>query len=350
VSTSLPYLTADVPGTGGTLRASPEDFVVEEIAAYPPAGHGDHVLVWIEKRGWTTPAAATALAGAVGADPGGVGWAGMKDRHAVTRQWLSLPPPTTPEQVAAAAVDGVAVLTAARHPHKLRTGHLRGNRFAVTVRGAVPGAADRARTILGRLAAPPGAPNWFGEQRFGATGDNVERGLALLAGARVRAPPKLRRLLISAVQSQLFNDWLAARVRDGLFPQVIDGDLLVKRAGSAPFRAEAPAVEADRVHAGEVVVTGPMFGPRMRAAAAGTAAAAREGAVLAAAGLTIETFAAAGKLAEGTRRALAVPIADPEVVEVDATAITLRFALPAGAYATAVVREVTKDGGRDDSR
>ena len=314
----LPYVTGGLPGIGGVLRRHPEDFVVEELPAYVPAGEGAHVFVWIEKRGVTTDAAAAALARAAGAEVRDVGWAGMKDRHALTRQWLSLPPPLTPEAAAALAVPGVTVLAAARHPHKLRTGHLRGNRFAITVRDCAPDAAARARAILDGLAAPPGAPNFFGEQRFGAAGDNAARGRELLAGRGGRVAPKLRRLLVSAVQSSLFNAWLRARIEDGLYREVIEGDLSDRRG----------------------IVTGPMFGPTMRAPAPGTPAAAREAAVLAAAGLTVESFAAAGKLAEGTRRPLAIELRDVTVTEVDAATVTIGFSLPAGAYATQVMREV----------
>jgi tRNA pseudouridine13 synthase len=319
----LPYLTSDVPGTGGVLRARVEDFEVDELPAYVPTGRGDHVMVRVEKRGLTTPDAAERLARACGVDPSGVGWAGMKDRHAVTRQWMTLPPPTTPEAVLAASVEGVTVLEAVRHPHKMKTGHARGNVFAITVRDVAAGALETARAVLERLAAHPGSPNWFGEQRFGALGDNAARGRALLAGEKVHAPPKIRRLLISSVQSELFNAWLAARLADGLYAEVIDGDVLIRRGEGS-------------------VVTGPMFGPRMRAPAPGSAAAAREDAVLAAAGLTVDAFAAAGKLAEGTRRPVGVEVRDVAVEPVGETAITVRFSLPAGAYATAVLPEVMK--------
>jgi tRNA pseudouridine13 synthase len=341
---ALPLLTAELPGAGGVARTTPEDFRVEELPAYPAAGHGEHVLAWVEKRGLTTPAASTALARALGVSADDVGWAGLKDRHAVTRQWLSLPPPVTPDAVLATQLDGVTVLAAARHPHKLRTGHLRGNRFTLVLRGTVADGAARAEAILARLAAPPGAPAWFGEQRFGVHGDNAARGRAILAGDRAaaRVPPRVRRLLISAAQSELFNAWLAARLEDGLYGAVIDGDVLVRRAGSAPFVTEAPAVEQARQAAGEVVVTGPMFGPAMRRPRPGSEAEAREAAVLAAAGLTVEAFAAAGRLAEGTRRPCGVPVDDATVEAGGDGVLTLRFTLPAGAYATAVLREVTR--------
>jgi len=177
---TLPYLTSALAGTGGTLRTNDDDFVVDEELPYAPSGAGDHVFVRIEKRGLTTLDAVRALARALGVRDRDVGVAGMKDRRAVTRQWLSLPPPVAPEQALAAALpDDVApalrVLEAHRHPHKLRTGHVRANRFVLRVRGVDAGACDRARKILAALSQPPGAPNWYGEQRFGKDGDNGAR-------------------------------------------------------------------------------------------------------------------------------------------------------------------------------
>jgi tRNA pseudouridine13 synthase len=338
----VPVLTADLPGTGGALRSSPEDFVVDERPAYAPSGAGDHVFVRIEKRDLTTPAAIAAIARALGVDKRDIGAAGMKDRVAVTRQWLSLPPPVTPERALAVAVPGLAVLEAVRHAHKLRTGHLRGNTFRLVVRGVDAGAADRARAILARLAVPPGAPNAYGEQRFGRAGDNADAGLALIRG---EAPPtrdrRHDRLLVSALQSRLFNRWLAARIADGLYATALAGDVMHKRGGGM-FDSTDPAVDEPRVAAGEIVPTGPMFGHRMRAPAAGTPAAEREAAVLAEAGLRPDDFRAVGAIAAGTRRDAAITVDDAGVVAVAPDAIEVSFTLPAGAYATTVMHEVMK--------
>jgi tRNA pseudouridine13 synthase len=345
----LPYLTADLPGTGGRLRDTPEDFRVEEVPAYTPSGTGDHVFAWIEKRDVPTPTAAGALADALGVRVKDVGWAGMKDKRAVTRQWLSFPPPVTPEQVLALAttIEGVSVLEARRHGNKLKTGHLRGNRFTLRVGGLGAGgatvAAARASNILRVLAEPPGALNWFGEQRFGRAGDNAARGRALLAGQDVgRIGERERRLLISAVQSELFNDWLARRVRDGLVRRVIEGDWLEKRASGGQFSTTEPATDEARVAAAEIVVTGPMFGWKLRAAAAGTAAGIREADVLRDAGMTLASFRPGGALAEGTRRPIAIAITDGAVTASSDDTIDVTFALPSGAYATAVMREILK--------
>jgi len=338
----LPHLTADLPGIGGVLRARDDDFAVDEIPAYAASGTGDHVFVQLEKRGLTTPAAVTAIARALGIADRDIGVAGMKDRHAVTRQWISLPPPITPEQARALALPDIVIVDAIRHGHKLRTGHVRGNRFVLRVRDASPDAAPRARAILERLAAAPGAPNWYGEQRFGRDGDNAARGRELLAGTtpRGRGDRRMDRLMISALQSELFNAWLRARVADGLYRRALAGDVLHKRGGGM-FACTEPDVDTARLVAGELCVTGPMFGDAMRAATAGSDAAAREAAILDAAGLAPGAFHAVRAIAEGTRRDASIEVGDPTVVE-EAGALVISFTLPGGAYATTVMREIMK--------
>jgi tRNA pseudouridine13 synthase len=339
---SLPYLTAELPGIGGVLRAHVEDFVVDEQPAYAPSGSGTHVFVRIEKRGLTTQHAIEALAGALGVPARDVGAAGMKDRHAVTTQWLSLPPPATPEAALAVTVDGIRVLEATRHEHKLRTGHLRGNAFRLRVRDAEPGAAERASEILARLAEAPGAPNWYAEQRFGKFGDNAARGRALVLGeTKLGRDRKLNRLLVSALQSELFNAWLVARLADGMYRRTLSGDLLHKTTGGM-FECTDPATDTARLVAGELVPTGPMFGDRMRQPSDQTEAAAREDAILAAANLARDAFVTVRQIAEGTRRDAAIAVADVAVVEEAPGTIQVAFRLPAGAYATAVMREVMK--------
>lgn len=342
----LPYLTSELPGIGGVLRSTDEDFAVDEEPAYLPSGAGDHVFVRIEKRGLTTPQAVRAIAGALGAHDRDIGVAGMKDRHAVTTQWLSLPPPITPEAAQALELPGIRVLEAARHPHKLRTGHVRGNGFRLRVRGLpagqAPELAARARAILERLAEPPGAPNWYGEQRFGRDGDNAARGRELVSGARRPGRDRrMDRLMVSALQSELFNAWLAARIGDGLYRSALAGDVMHKRGGGL-FDCAEPDVDGPRLLAGEITPTGPMFGERMRRPGEGTAAAAREAAILEAAGLPPDGFARVRALAEGTRRDAAIPLTGIAVAAADDGTLEVAFALPGGAYATAIMREVMK--------
>ncbi len=342
-----PLVTAGLPGIGGRLRERAEDFAVDEVAAYEPSGDGDHVWVWIEKRDLTTPAAAARLAELAGVPVRDVGWAGMKDRHAVTRQWLSLPPPAAPERLLGHGDETLRVVRVTRHKNKLKTGHLRGNRFALVVRGLADptAAAARARELLAALVS--GAPNWYAEQRFGRDGDNAERGLALVR-ARGKGPgaPRERRFLVSALQSYFFNRWLADRIRDGLLHDVLLGDLLQKRASGGTFASTEPDVDRARVASGEVVVTGPMFGSAMRGPPDGTPAHAREAAILDAFSLGPADFHPLRQIAEGTRRQATILLGEPAVDLVgDAPdAIRVTFTLPAGAYATAVMRELQKLG------
>jgi tRNA pseudouridine13 synthase len=343
-----PLRTAELPGTGGVLRQRDEDFVVEEIPAYGPCGEGEHVYVTIEKRDLTTFEAIRRIAHALQVNASDIGSAGMKDRHAITRQQLSLPRPVTPEQALALDVPGVRVLSAARHGNKLKTGHLRGNRFVLTLRElAVPApeAAARARAIFAALAVPPGVPNYYGEQRFGVRGDNSARGLALLRGERVVPPPRdgrETRLLLSSLQSELFNAYLTARLNDGLYTRVIAGDLLAKVQSGAVFASDDPSVDQPRLEAGEIVPTGPMFGSRMREPAPGSEAAGREDTVLTEAHLNRQEFSR-HRLMEGTRRALGVPLGETQVDELgEPAAVRITFSLPAGAYATVVAAEVMK--------
>ena len=262
----------------------------------------------------------------------------MKDRHAITRQWISVMVP--PERVLALGWDDLHVLEAHRHAHKLRTGHLRGNRFVLRVRDGDPDSPARAGAILARLAMPPGAPNWYGEQRFGKDGDNAARGRAIVLGeAPAPRDKRLAKLLVSALQSELFNAWLAARMRDGLYARALAGDVLHK-LGRGLFTCDDADTDTARLLAGELAVTGPMFGSRMRAA--DRDAGAREAAILG--DLDPSRFPRA--LGEGTRRDATI---DHRRTERDGdrgrrarARIEVAFTLPSGAYATAVMREVMK--------
>lgn len=341
-----PFLTADLAGTGGAIREIPEDYEVEEISAYPPSGNGDHVFAWIEKRDLTTYEAIRRMAGALGVRPEDVGYAGLKDRHALTRQVLSFPRPVTEAACLALSIEGLKVLSAVRHEHKLRTGHLRGNLFRIRIRQlkVSPGEAVlRAEQVFAELGRPPGVPNWYGEQRFGRHGDNALRGRALVRGDKLAPPPRdgrERRLLVSAYQSELFNRFLCARMGDGLYARVIPGDLLTKVATGGVFETSDPRTDQERLEAGEIAPTGPMFGHAMRSPTPATEAWQREAALLAAEDLRPELFRRI-KWAEGTRRPTGVSLAAPAIC-IEEDALVLSFGLPAGSYATSVAREVMK--------
>jgi tRNA pseudouridine13 synthase len=326
-----------------TFDPSPDRFVVEEIPAYEPSGAGEHTYLWIEKRDLTTLEAVRRLARLLGADGRDVGYAGMKDRHATTRQWISVPR-VTPEAALAVASADLRVLAATRHGNKLRTGHLRGNRFEVVLTGGADGAArDALAARLQRLAAA-GLPNRFGDQRFGAAGDNAREGLALLRGERRERDHRKRKLLLSAAQSAVFNRYLALRAEAGVLGAVRLGDVLQKTDSGGSFVCADPAVDQPRVDAGEVVPTGPMPGGRVMGPPPETPARALEDQALAEVGATREEFSRAGRDLPGTRRPVLVrvtlgtpAIEDEPAGHTPGGAVRVRFSLPSGSYATVLV-------------
>ena len=335
----LPYLTADLPGIGGRLRCTEEDFQVEEIPAYQPDGSGDHVFAWIEKRGLPTPAAAERMARALGVSARDVGWAGMKDRHAVTRQLLSFPPPCTPEAVQALQVPGVAVLWARRHQHKLRTGHLRGNVFRIVVRGVSEEAWWEARRRLEALRIR-GMPNRFGSQRFGRDGDNAARAAVLLAGGATLRDRRHARFLLSALQARVFNAVPAARRAP--LDALERGDVAVLHASGGLFVVEDPEAERARLNTFALSATGPIFGTRTLAPR--YAVAEREARICAAHGVPVPLRPPRGLRLRGGRRPLRVRPEDLSL-ERDGDAVALHFGLPRGSYATVLLEELFDASG-----
>lgn len=339
MSGPLPFVTAGLPGSGGRLKASPEDFLVEELPAYLPSGAGPHLYLKVEKRDRTTRDVVRDLARALGVPERDAGYAGLKDRAAVTTQWLSFPVARDPDP-ASLAGPGLRVLAASRHQNKLRPGHARGNAFTVVVRD---GDLGRARACAAALAAA-GLPNFFGPQRFGRGGGNAALGRALLSaepGPEARRAARdrfLRRFALSALQSELFNRWLAERLADGLFAAALPGDVLKKLDSGGVFLCEDAAADGARVASFEVSPAGPMFGHKLKPAAG--EAAAREARLLAAEGLALADFERGGGEAEGTRRAARLRVEASLAPLADGYQAT--FELPRGSYATVVMRELMK--------
>jgi len=313
------------------LRETPEDFRVEEIPLYAPSGEGEHTFVRVEKRLRTTEELARDLARAAGVPPRDVGYAGRKDRRAVTTQWLSVPG-LDPGAALALELPGARVLEAVAHPHKLRTGQLRGNRFEIAVRGVDEPSAAAAVQTAARLLRT-GLPNRFGEQRFGREGRNDALAAALLRGERVRGGRRELRFLLSALQARVFNAALDER---GLPPHQLEpGDLAMRHDSGGLFRVEDLARESARAEAFEISPTGPIFGTKMPEAAGRVAE--RERALLERFGLAPESLRPPrGLRLHGGRRPLRVPIGEWEAA-CDADVLRLRFALPAGSYASVLI-------------
>jgi len=393
------YLTAEVPGTGGTIKGTPEDFLVEEIPAYLPSGQGEHCYALIEKRGIATLEMLRRLSKALGVQERDLGYAGMKDAVGVTRQTVSIPR-VAPETVLALQIPGVTVLSALLHGNKLRLGHLKGNRFRIRVRDVVPGALAHAGAAIAILEKR-GVPNRFGSQRYGVQGNSHQIGAAMLRrdykgavdtligdpaavtderwrlaieayrrgeiaeslalfpghfrgerellGRLQQRPdaydkafntvqPRLKRLYLSAFQSSLFDQVVEQRL-DRL-EEIAEGDIAFKHENGACFIVKDAEAEAVRAAAFEISATGPMFGCTMMEPEA--AQGELERAVLAAQGLTPESFNLPGALRmEGERRALRVQLAEASL-QAEGNDLIVDFALPRGSYATCVMSEIMK--------
>jgi tRNA pseudouridine13 synthase len=349
----------------GRIKQSPEDFVVEEMPAYSASGAGEHVFVRFTKRDRTTIDTVRAIARSLACDPRAAGFAGMKDKSAVTTQTLSLQTPrgTSPSDLAtralALAIDGVTIHDASPHPHKMKAGHLAGNRFAINVRGVPEDRVGEVTTALEHVARE-GVPNAFGAQRFGARGDNAQRALAWLRGeASAPRDPRVLRLLWSSLQSAVFNAVLDSRVKSGTWVRALEGDLLKLRSSGGLFGCADVQTDDLRVASGEVSPTGPIIGARMRWPEGRPAELER----LAAAQILGDGFdlTRTRSLGEGSRRALRLWVEDLrwETLKDDsltdagksAACVRVYFVLPKGSYATTVLgtavalEEVRSAGG-----
>ncbi len=316
------------------IRTTPEDFFVEEIDAFAPDGTGEHLLLAIEKRGMNTAFAAQRIAAWAGVPESAIGYAGMKDRHAVTRQRFSvqLPGREAPD-IATLESDGLRVLAVARHTRKLQRGALRGNRFVLSLRDVV-GDAKAIEHRLGELATH-GFPNYFGEQRFGHGGGNLHAALRMFEGQRVRRDK--RSLLLSAARSELFNVVLAARVANATWWGGIPGDVWMLDGSHSVFGPECDTKYlAPRVAAHDIHPTGPLWG-RGELRTADACRTLEESALA-----PYETIRAGLEEAglKQERRALRTIAAGLRWEWPEPRVLRLAFELPPGSYATSLLRSL----------
>ncbi|MEX1082241.1 MAG: tRNA pseudouridine(13) synthase TruD [Halofilum sp. (in: g-proteobacteria)] len=319
------------PVARGVLRAEPEDFAVEEELGFEPGGGGEHVFLWIRKREANTAEVADALARFAGVARGAVGWSGRKDRRAVTGQWFSVQMPGTADPDWSEFSDARwSVQHSVRHSRKLRIGTHRANRFRLRVRelkGDLK-ALDARLDHVGNM----GFPNYFGEQRFGESGQNLRRAREQL----VRRQRKPQPMLLSAARSWLFNRVLDARIADGTWCVPQPGDALMLAGSRSLFQCQGdePDLEA-RIGTFDVDVTGPLWG--VGAQPVGEAVAERE-----ARWLEDEPALRAGIERQGAaaqRRRFRAVASDLEW-SLQGNDLELSFTLPAGVFATSLLREI----------
>ncbi len=330
-----PALTAD-------MRGSPEDFVVEELDAFEASGSGEHLLLTIEKRGMNTAFAARRIAQWAGIGESGIGHAGLKDRHAVTRQRVSvhLPRKIAPD-LAALQSDDLRVLAHHWHGKKLPRGALAGNRFVLTLRNVRGARQDIERRL--QAIATHGVPNYFGEQRFGRGGGNVEAALAMFAGRRMRRDQRSH--LLSAARSQLFNQVLAARVAAGSWDRALEGEAWILDGSRSVFGPEPFTDElARRLAEFDIHPSGPLWG-RGALRTTHVAAALELGTLADARSLALRAGLEAAGLKQ-ERRATRLRPADMAWDWLEPSTLQLGFALPPGTYATTVLAELGEMAGR----
>jgi tRNA pseudouridine13 synthase len=334
-----PMMHPEVPAIEAAIGPQVEDFVVDEIPLYAASGAGEHVYVRVEKRGYTTPAMVRVVTRAAGVDERDVGYAGLKDKHAVTRQWLSLPHKARPPSEWQLP-DGISVVEHTRHANKLRTGHLLGNRFRITLVTPDAGALEKA-TALTDLLKVSGLYNYFGGQRFGRRGDGLRQAMVWLReGAKLHGMPRfLSKLYPSVIQAEVFNRYFSERRAIGL-DGLIAGEVVRLDQAGAMFSVEDVERETPRLASGDIHLTGPIFGPKARPTSAD--AAALESSIIEQLGLSAEAREKLARLAPGTRRDLIAPVTDLQVSWAAVGRLEVAFSLPSGSYATEVIRQFTR--------
>ncbi len=324
------------PLLAARIRSTPEDFFVEELPGFEASGAGEHLLLTIEKRGMNTAFAAKRIAQWAGVDESAIGYAGLKDRHAVTRQRFTvwIPKKIAPD-IDALNCDELRVLEHAWHARKLPRGALAGNRFVLVLRN-VEGEREAIESRLEAIAAQ-GVPNYFGEQRFGRGGGNVQQAVAMFAGRRVKREE--RTMLLSAARSELFNRVLAARVEAGNWNAALDGEVWMLDGSRSVFGPEAFTDELKaRLEAFDIHPTGPLWGEgelRSIDTAQEVELAAMQGDTASRLRMGLER---AGLKQE--RRALRLRPQELSWRWLGDGALELGFALPPGCYATTVLREL----------
>ncbi len=324
------------PSCTAHLRTTPEDFVVDEVLGFDPDGDGNHALLQIRKRNTNTEWLARQLAELAGVPLGEVGYAGLKDRRAVTTQYFSvnLSGKSEPDWQSLASEE-IAILEVDRHHRKLKRGNLLENRFRLTLR-ELDGECEALEQRLEKIRER-GVPNYFGSQRFGRDGGNLKKVEALFRNEFQERDLHLRGLYLSAARSYLFNQVLSARVEAGNWNRALPGESLLMNGTTSTFTVRLLSNEIERkVAMGELHPGGPLWGQGKLAVLADVLA--LESAVLAEESLMREGLEKAGL--EQERRSLRLPVKGLQWQFTQPHQLQLEFALPAGAYATSVIREL----------
>ncbi|MDD2723018.1 MAG: tRNA pseudouridine(13) synthase TruD [Methylovulum sp.] len=328
------------PVSTGNLRTLPEDFIVTEQLAFEPSGDGEHVFLYIEKIGENTEYIARLLARHAQVRQRDIGYAGLKDRHAITRQWFSVwLPGKTGDGPDWTLLNGdqLHVLHTVRHAQKLKRGVLAGNQFQITLRNW-QGDTDTLIRQLEQIKTH-GVPNYYGGQRFGHNGQNVNKALAMFDGAKTGR--EQRSLYLSAARSFLFNQLLAQRVQNQTWNQAVDGDAYIFDRSNSCFKStQADDGIIRRLSRGDIHPSGMLWGKGD--ADVSSTALQLEHNIIAAYPALAEGLLAVG--VDRNRRALRANVFDLQWAFITDDVLVVSFSLPAGSYATAALREFVDYG------
>ncbi|TLU65050.1 tRNA pseudouridine(13) synthase TruD [Thalassotalea litorea] len=321
------------PESKGVIRHALEDFKVFEILPFEFSGEGEHLVLHIRKTGANTTFVARQLARYFKVKDALVSYAGMKDRNAVTEQFFSIHLPGKPaDDISSLAIEGVEVLGKYRHNKKLKTGALSGNRFELVITG-VTDIDDIYRRWV--QVCKHGVPNYFGEQRFGINGNNLTQAQEMFAGKKIKDKKK-RGFYLSAVRSFLFNQLVHQRIEERLFSVPQAGDVMMMSGSQSVFAIDEVSDDIrERFSQNDIDITACMWGrgqlmSTLRVEQREQAIAENypeycEG---------LETFG----LKQERRRIRLMP-SDADISQKDDT-VTIKFTLPAGSFATTILREL----------
>ena len=322
-----PPASEPAPSAHGRIRERDDEFQVHECLGWRPQGEGEHLYLYIERAGMSTPHVLQLLSRHMRVAVRDIGVAGLKDRHALTRQWFSVPAAGLSESPS--LPDGMHLIEAIRHRRKLRRGAHRGNAFRIRVIGGGDDLLQRSATVSKR-----GVPNYFGRQRFGHGGKNIDRGFALLTHGVRKMPWQQRSLAVSALRSALFNAVLARRVANDSWATLLPGELAILDGTHSFFPiGEDPSQFAERLADFDIHPSGPLWGRGETALSA--QAAQVEALALADASRVRGALESLGLRHE--RRALRLRPQGFSTTADGEGGHWFEFQLPAGAYATTVL-------------
>lgn len=331
----LPYLYGK-PSAEGDLRTVPEDFKVFELLPFQASGEGEHLVLYIRKTNQNTVYIAKQLAKYFGVKEALVSYAGLKDRFAVCEQHFSIHLPGSKisqlSDIAELSIAGVEVLSLHRHNKKLRTGALLGNRFELTLRNLVN---EEAVIKRWESICQNGVPNYFGEQRFGIDGANIVKAVALFDGKKVKDKKK-RGLYLSAARSFLFNHVIAHRIEHDTFSTLRSGDVCMLSGTQSVFVAnDIDDTLMERLASFDIDITAPLWG---RGQLMTTNDVAIEEQLIVTPFDTLTQGLEFFGLKQERRKIRLIPQLGK--ISMNDGILTLSFCLPAGCYATTILREL----------